>query len=596
MFKQFFGYFKNYKKYLYLSAVFVILETLFELIIPLIMADIIDIGVANKDRNYILIKGGLMIICALLSLGLGLLYAKTAAKAGQGFGYELRKAQYQKIQEFSFKNTDHFSTSSLVTRLTSDVTILQNAICNGIRPLVRAPFMMLTALTMAILINAKLAVVFLIAIPVLATCLIIIMSKVRPLYGKMQRALDSVNSIVQENLIAIRVVKSYVRKDYEQAKFNEVNLNYQQVSRKSFHYAVMNMPCFQFVMYSTIIAILWFGGGMIQVGNMQVGELTGFLSYIMQILNSLMMISNVFLMLTRSLASAYRIQEVFDEEIDIKDEKSDIKITRGKIIFKNVAFKYDLKAKEYVLNNINLEIEPGETVGIIGGTGSAKTSLVQLIPRLYDITAGDLLIDGHDIKSYGIEHLRDEIAMVLQKNTLFSGTIKENILWGKADASDHELNEVLDIACASEFIDALPKGINTDLGQGGVNVSGGQKQRLCIARALLKKPKILILDDSTSALDTATERKLTDGLAYYLPKTTKIIISQRLSSLAHADKIVILTDGKIDDIGTPEDFLRRRLLCCANQNFFTLEIKSAIMILSITLPSCRRTENQGCEE
>ena len=557
MFKQFFGYFKNYKKYLYLSAVFVILETLFELIIPLIMADIIDIGVANKDRNYILIKWGLMIICALLSLGLGLLYAKTAAKAGQGFGYELRKAQYQKIQEFSFKNTDHFSTSSLVTRLTSDVTILQNAICNGIRPLVRAPFMMLTALTMAILINAKLAVVFLIAIPVLATCLIIIMSKVRPLYGKMQRALDSVNSIVQENLIAIRVVKSYVRKDYEQAKFNEVNLNYQQVSRKSFHYAVMNMPCFQFVMYSTIIAILWFGGGMIQVGNMQVGELTGFLSYIMQILNSLMMISNVFLMLTRSLASAYRIQEVFDEEIDIKDEKSDIKITRGKIIFKNVAFKYDLKAKEYVLNNINLEIEPGETVGIIGGTGSAKTSLVQLIPRLYDITAGDLLIDGHDIKSYGIEHLRDEIAMVLQKNTLFSGTIKENILWGKADASDHELNEVLDIACASEFIDALPKGINTDLGQGGVNVSGGQKQRLCIARALLKKPKILILDDSTSALDTATERKLTDGLAYYLPKTTKIIISQRLSSLAHADKIVILTDGKIDDIGTPEELANR---------------------------------------
>lgn len=557
MFKQFFGYFKNYKKYLYLSAVFVILETLFELIIPLIMADIIDIGVANKDRNYILIKGGLMIICALLSLGLGLLYAKTAAKAGQGFGYELRKAQYQKIQEFSFKNTNHFSTSSLVTRLTSDVTILQNAICNGIRPLVRAPFMMLTALTMAILINAKLAVVFLIAIPVLATCLIIIMSKVRPLYGKMQRALDSVNSIVQENLIAIRVVKSYVRKDYEQAKFNEVNLNYQQVSRKSFHYAVMNMPCFQFVMYSTIIAILWFGGGMIQVGNMQVGELTGFLSYIMQILNSLMMISNVFLMLTRSLASAYRIQEVFDEEIDIKDEKSDIKITRGKIIFKNVAFKYDLKAKEYVLNNINLEIEPGETVGIIGGTGSAKTSLVQLIPRLYDITAGDLLIDGHDIKSYGIEHLRDEIAMVLQKNTLFSGTIKENILWGKADASDHELNEVLDIACASEFIDALPKGINTDLGQGGVNVSGGQKQRLCIARALLKKPKILILDDSTSALDTATERKLTDGLAYYLPKTTKIIISQRLSSLAHADKIVILTDGKIDDIGTPEELANR---------------------------------------
>ena len=557
MFKQFFGYFKNYKKYLYLSAVFVILETLFELIIPLIMADVIDIGVTNKDRNYILIKGGLMIICALLSLGLGLLYAKTAAKAGQGFGYELRKAQYQKIQEFSFKNTDHFSTSSLVTRLTSDVTILQNAICNGIRPLVRAPFMMLTALTMAILINAKLAVVFLIAIPVLATCLIIIMSKVRPLYGKMQRALDSVNSIVQENLIAIRVVKSYVRKDYEQAKFNEVNLNYQQVSRKSFHYAVMNMPCFQFVMYSTIIAILWFGGGMIQVGNMQVGELTGFLSYIMQILNSLMMISNVFLMLTRSLASAYRIQEVFDEEIDIKDEKSDIKITRGKIIFKNVAFKYDLKAKEYVLNNINLEIEPGETVGIIGGTGSAKTSLVQLIPRLYDITAGDLLIDGHDIKSYGIEHLRDEIAMVLQKNTLFSGTIKENILWGKADASDHELNEVLDIACASEFIDALPKGINTDLGQGGVNVSGGQKQRLCIARALLKKPKILILDDSTSALDTATERKLTDGLAYYLPKTTKIIISQRLSSLAHADKIVILTDGKIDDIGTPEELANR---------------------------------------
>ena len=565
MFKQFFGYFKNYKKYLYLSAVFVILETLFELIIPLIMADIIDIGVANKDRNYILIKGGLMIICALLSLGLGLLYAKTAAKAGQGFGYELRKAQYQKIQEFSFKNTDHFSTSSLVTRLTSDVTILQNAICNGIRPLVRAPFMMLTALTMAILINAKLAVVFLIAIPVLATCLIIIMSKVRPLYGKMQRALDSVNSIVQENLIAIRVVKSYVRKDYEQAKFNEVNLNYQQVSRKSFHYAVMNMPCFQFVMYSTIIAILWFGGGMIQVGNMQVGELTGFLSYIMQILNSLMMISNVFLMLTRSLASAYRIQEVFDEEIDIKDEKSDIKITRGKIIFKNVAFKYDLKAKEYVLNNINLEIEPGETVGIIGGTGSAKTSLVQLIPRLYDITAGDLLIDGHDIKSYGIEHLRDEIAMVLQKNTLFSGTIKENILWGKADASDHELNEVLDIACASEFIDALPKGINTDLGQGGVNVSGGQKQRVSVACALASDKQILVYDEPTSGLDYTRMIDVAEAIKNMKAKgKTQFIITHDPELIEQGcDYLVFMEEGRIIETGWLQGLLIDKI-----KNFF----------------------------
>ncbi len=557
MIKKFFVYFNDYRKDLILSSLCVLLETLFELIIPLIMADIIDVGVANQDISYIVMKGLQMIFCAVLSLILGMAYARYAARAGQGFGSELRKAEYQKVQSFSFANTDHFSTSSLVTRLTSDVNVLQTAISSGIRPLVRAPFMMITALLMAMTINKELAFVFIIALPILGTCLFLIVSNVRPLYGKMQKAVDLVNRVIQENLIAIRVVKSYVRGTYEKEKFNEVNLNLQTTSEKAFHFAVLNMPAFQMVMYATIVAIIWFGGQLIFINRMQVGELTGFLSYVLQILNSLMMISNVFMMLTRSIASAARIQEVFDEIPDIQDNpQSTLQVTHGAITFDHVSFKYKANAQEYVLSDICLDIKAGQTIGIIGGTGSAKTSLVQLIPRLYDASKGAVLIDGVNVKEYPLRPLRDAIGVVLQKNTLFSGTIHDNLKWGNETASDGELMKACEIACADEFINRMPKGLDTDLGQGGVNVSGGQKQRLCIARALLKKPKVLIFDDSTSAVDTATEAKIRQGLAEQLKDTTKIIIAQRISSVLHADQIIILEGGSINAVGTHEQLLQ----------------------------------------
>ena len=557
MLKKFFVYFKDYKKHLIFAAVCVMLETLFELIIPLIMADIIDIGVGNQDTQLILIKGAQMIFCALISLALGMAYARFAATAGQGFGSELRKAEYQKVQSFSFANTDHFSTSSLVTRLTSDVNVLQTAISSGIRPIVRAPFMLVTALGMAIMINKDLAVVFMVALPVLGTILFLIVRTLRPLYGKMQKAVDLVNRVIQENLIAIRVVKSYVRGTYEKEKFEEVNFNLQTTSEKAFHFAVLNMPAFQFVMYSTIVAILWFGGQMIFVGNMKVGELTGFLSYVLQILNSLMMISNVFMMLTRSIASAARIQEVFEEVPSIQsDESKPLTVKDGNIDFEHVYFKYKEAAQEYVLSDINLSIKAGQTIGIIGGTGSAKTSLIQLIPRLYDVSKGAVLIDGVNVKEYPIKHLRDAIGVVLQKNTLFSGTIRDNLKWGNESADDEELMAACRIACADEFIERMPKGLDTDLGQGGVNVSGGQKQRLCIARALLKKPKVLIFDDSTSAVDTGTEAKIRNALNHELKDTTKIIIAQRISSVLHADQIIILEGGYVNAVGTHEELLK----------------------------------------
>lgn len=556
MLKRMFPYMKKYQKYLLFSCVCVVAETIFELIIPLIMADIIDVGVANRDQHYILIKGLQMIVCAILSLILGMLYARYAATAGQGFGAELRKDEFRKVQNFSFANTDHFSTSSLITRLTSDVTILQTAVSNGIRPLVRSPVMLVTALILSFTINAELAVVFLIAIPVLGAALFIIVRRVGPLYRGMQKAIDYVNSIVQETLNAIRVVKSYVRGEYEKEKFEDVNDQLKQTSERAFRTSAINMPLFQLVMYTTIICIIWFGGNLIFVGTMKVGELTGFLSYVMQILNSLMMISNVFLMLTRSLASGSRIIEVLDEVPDIDDSKSQaLEVTQGMIDFKHVSFKYKADAEEEVLTDINLHIPAGSTLGILGGTGSAKTTLVQLIPRLYDVSEGEVLVDGHNVKQYPIQHLRDAIGMVLQKNTLFSGTIKENLLWGDEHASDEDIKWACAAAAVDEFIDNFPKGYDTDLGQGGVNVSGGQKQRLCIARALLKRPKVLIFDDSTSAVDTATEASIREGLAG-LHDTTKIIIAQRVTSLMHADQIVILDDGFIHAIGNHESLLR----------------------------------------
>lgn len=572
MLKRLFPYMKKYQKPLIFSCICVIAETVFELVIPILMADIIDVGVANGDSDYIIMKGAQMIACALISLVLGVMYARYAATAGQGFGAELRKDEFKKVQNFSFANTDHFSTSSLITRLTSDVTILQTAISNGVRPLVRSPVMLLTALVLTFTINAKLAVVFMIAIPMLSIGLFVIVKKVGPLYRLMQSSIDKVNTIVQENLNAIRVVKSYVRGTYEEEKFAVVNDSLRSASERAFSTSVWNMPLFQIVMYATILCIIWFGGNMIFSDEMKVGELTGFLSYVLQILNSLMMISNVFLMLTRSLASCERIIEVLDEQPDINDAMAaGALVKEGSIDFDHVYFKYKKDAEEYVLSDITLHIPKGSTVGILGGTGSAKTTLVQLIPRLYDVSEGEVLIDGRNVKEFSIEHLRDAVGMVLQKNTLFSGTIKENLLWGDEHASEEDIRWACHIAAVDEFIDHFPKGYDTDLGQGGVNVSGGQKQRLCIARALLKRPKVLIFDDSTSAVDTATEASIREGLST-LKDTTKIIIAQRVSSVQHADQIVILDDGKIHAIGTHEELLANDLIY---QDIYTSQLEGA---------------------
>lgn len=558
MLKRFYVYMKKYRMYAVLSCICVAFETLFELIIPMIMADIIDVGVANGDQAYILERGLQMVFCAGISLVLGIGYARFAALCGQGLGAELRKAEYRKIQEFSFSNTDKFSTSSLVTRLTSDVTLIQNAVSNGIRPLIRAPLMMVTGMILSFLLNAKLALVFFVAAPTLGICLWLVIRKVRPLYTRMQSAIDLVNRMIQENLTAIRVVKAYVREDYEKVKFAQVNQELKSISEKSFRTAVLNMPAMQLVMYTTIICILWFGGKLIFAGEMQVGELTGFLSYVLQILNSLMMISNVFLMLTRAMASGKRILDVLDEEIDLKeDPEATGEIKAGEIEFRNVSFKYKKEGKKYVLSNVSFHIEPGQTVGIIGGTGSAKSTLVQLIPRLYDVTEGEILIDQIPVKQYPLKHLREAVAMVLQKNTLFTGTIADNLRWGKEDASEEELMKACRMACADEFLLQMKDGLSSQVEQGGVNLSGGQKQRLCIARALLKRPHILILDDSTSAVDTATEAKIREALQNNLADTTKIIIAQRITSVMHADQILIMEDGKLNDCGTHEELLQR---------------------------------------
>ncbi|MDF2889171.1 MAG: transporter related protein [Lacrimispora sp.] len=549
-------YAKKYKRELILAIICIEAETVFELIIPMIMADIIDVGVANGNKSYILMKGGQMIAFAAVALLLGHACARLTAICGNGIGAQIRKAQFQKMQTYSFGNTDRFSTSSLVTRLTSDVTTIQNSITNGLRPGFRSPVMMLTALVVSFRLNARLAMVFFIAAPLLAVILFFIIKNVRPLYGKMQGSMDLVNRAIQENLRAIRVVKAYVRGDYETEKFGEVNTYLKNTSERSFSLAALNMPAMQFVMYGTILSILWFGGNLVIGGHMRVGALTSFLSYVLQVLNSLMMFSNVFLLFTRSLTSWRRISEVLVEEPEIRDDRaSDIEITKGGIQFDHVFFKYRETAKEYVLSDISFKILPGQTVGIIGQTGAAKSTLVQLIQRLYEINSGEILVDGQPIYQYTQDHLREAIGMVLQKNTLFSGTVKENLCWGKENASDDEIKEACRIACVDEFIDRLEDGYDTVLGQGGVNLSGGQKQRLCIARAIIKKPKILILDDSTSALDTATEQKINDGLKDALPDMTKIIISQRISSVSHGDQIIVLDDGRVNAVGTHEELI-----------------------------------------
>lgn len=556
MLKRIFSYMKQYKKYACLALLCIAVEAVLELMVPMIMADLIDNGVANGDTAYIYTKGLQMAGCAVLALILGIGSARFSALAGQGLGANIRQAEYEKLQSYSFANIDHFRVSSLVTRLTSDVTNIQNSVSTGMRPFGRSPVMLIFASSVAFTINRTLAFVFFVALPILAVLLIIIIMNVRPLYGRMQNAIDLVNRSIQENLTAIRVVKAYVRGDYEVSKFEEVNANLKKESEKAFGIAVLNMPAMQFVMYGTIISILFIGGHLINAGQLKIGELTSFLSYVLLILNSLMMMSNVFLMMTRSLASASRIVEVLDEKIDITDEQAeDISVKKGSIEFDHVWFKYKKEAKEYVLSDVSFNIEAGQTIGIIGQTGSAKTTLVSLIPRLYDATKGTVRIDGIDVKKYPMRHLRDAIAVVLQKNTLFLGSLLSNLYWGNENASMEEINEACHIACVDEFLDRLPQGYDTDMGQGGVNVSGGQKQRICIARAILKKPKVLILDDSTSAVDTATEAKIREGLAKKLPDMTKIVIAQRISSVKHADQIIILDRGKVAAIGTHETLL-----------------------------------------
>lgn len=556
MLVRLFSYMKQYKKYAVLAVVCITAEAVLELIVPLLMADLIDIGVASGNLSYIAAKGAQMAFCALIALVLGIGSARFAALAGQGLGAELRKAEYEKISQYSFSNLDHFRTSSLVTRLTGDVNNIQNAVSMGLRPFCRGPVMLVAATAAVYSMNKRLSLVFFAALPVLGAGLFLITRKTGPLYGEMQEGVDTVNRIIQENLTAVRVVKSCVREEYEKEKFEEGNKRLRERSEKAFRLAALNTPLMQIVMYATILAILFYGGILIQKGSMKVGELTGFLSYVLQILNSLMMISNVFLLMTRSLASSSRIFEVIDEKTDMTDQDAqDITVERGEISFDHVWFKYKKEAKEAVLSDISIKIHAGETVGIIGQTGAAKSTLVQLIPRLYDAEKGTVSVDGIPVQNYPMERLRDAVGMVLQKNTLFSGSLLENLRWGKEDASMEEVEKACHIACVDEFLSRLPDGYETRMGQEGVNVSGGQRQRICIARAILKRPKILILDDSTSAVDTATERRIRERMEEKLPFMTKIIIAQRISSVRHADQIILLDDGRVSGTGTHEELL-----------------------------------------
>lgn len=553
--KRLFGYMGPYKKDMILGALFVMIETGFELFIPIMISNLIDIGVANHDVNYIYVKGVQMALLALGALVTGLLYAHFSAKASYGWGAEIRKAEYARVQQYAFSNLDHFVTSSLITRMTTDVNVLQNMIISGFRPITRGPSLLIMGIGLSFYMNPKLAFVFVVCTPILAIILFLIVRKVAPMYTRLQSIMDRLNQVVQENLTAIRAVKAFVRDEYEEDKFEEVNRDMAKSSETTFHYAVLNLPAFQGIMYTTIVMILWFGGNMILKSELAVGNLTGFLSYVMQVINSLMMLANVFLLLTRSLASAHRIAEILDENIVLTSpENGEKKVKDGSIDFENVSFKYREDAREYALENVNLHIPAGQTIGVIGTTGSAKTTLVQLIPRLYDATTGVVRVGGVNVHDYDLSVLRDSVNITLQKNVLFSGTVRENLKWGNPSADDETIWKACRAACADEFLSRMPDGLDTMLEQGGNNLSGGQKQRLCIARALLGNAKILIFDDSTSAVDTATEKKIRKALADY-KDVTKIIIAQRITSVMNTDQIVILDDGKVHCVGTHKELL-----------------------------------------
>jgi len=559
MIKKILSHLGEYKKYAILTPLVMIGEVLMEVLIPFVMAFIIDVGIKGNGGVSYTVKMGLIMICmALCSLFFGAIGGKFAAMAGMGFAKNIRKALFDKVQDFSFANVDKFSTASLVTRLTTDVTNTQNAFMMIIRMGVRAPFMLIGAVIMALTISSELSTIFMVAIPILGVALVLIINIAFPRFQEMLRRYDSMNGSVQENLVNIRVVKAFVREDHEKKKFDAAADFVRKAQIAAEKVIILNMPIMQLTMYGSIVAVLWFGGNMVIGGTFAIGELSSFISYITQILMSLMMLSMIFIMIVISRASVTRIVEVLDEDIDIKDEvpESTLEVASGDIEFKDVSFSYAKKDDNLTLEHINLQIHSGETIGIIGGTGSAKTTLVQLIPRLYDVQSGEVLVGNHNVKEYTIHNLREKVAMVLQKNVLFSGTIKDNLKWGNEEATDEEVIEACKAAQADDFIQSFPDGYDTDLGQGGVNVSGGQKQRICIARALLKKPKIIILDDSTSAVDTATDSKIRQAFREKLNGTTTIVIAQRISSVQDADRIIVIDDGKINAFDTHENLMK----------------------------------------
>lgn len=537
------------------AVIYVAIETLLEVITPVLMADIIDIGVMHRDTSIFVSRGLGMLACAAGSLLFGLLYAKAAARAAATVASQIRQAQFDQIEKFSFENIDRFESSGLITRLTSDVMVLQNTITNGIRPIARGPLMLILGIIMCFIISWKLSIVYLIVSPIMALLLIWIVSKVAPQYRFIQKTVDALNEAVEENLIAIRLVKSFVRADYETDRFDRGNEDLASLMQKTNHLAFLNLPLFQASMYITILVLLAIGSMMIVQSTLAVGQLTGIMSYVLQIMNAFIMMSNIFLLLTRSAASIHRIEEVLDEKITMHSPEQGKLLQDGSIDFENVSFKYSKEGREDVLSDVTLHIPSGSRVGIIGATGSAKSSLAMLIPRLYDVSSGTLKVGQENVHDLDLKALREDVAMVLQKNTLFSGTVRDNLKWGNPNASDDEILKAIDQAGASELIARLPGGLDMELGQAGVNVSGGQKQRLCIARALLKKPKILIFDDSTSAVDTKTDALIRKNLAE-IHGLTQIIIAQRVSSISHCDQIVVMDQGRIVQTGTHDELLK----------------------------------------
>ena len=572
---------KRYKKYItpYLSAfvigpLMMLTEVAGEVMLPKFMSMIINNGVASRNVTYIGKMGTLMVLTVLFMAVGGILGAYFSAKASISYTSDMRNDLFRKVQQFSFENIDDYSTGSLVTRLTNDVQQVQNVLMMGLRMALRAPGMFLGALIMAFMMNRQLAVIILIVIPLLLAAILLILKTAFPRFGEMQRRLDRLNSGIQESLTNVRVVKSFVREDHEIEKFSKLNDDLKESSLRALRIVITTMPVMMFAMNVTTLAVVWYGGNIIIAGKMPVGDLTAFTTYIVQILMSLMMLSMVFLQSSRASASMKRINEIFDTEIGLNDDHAknkDKKVTEGCVEFKNVSFGYSGEngRKDLVLEGISFTAEPGQTIGIIGSTGSGKTSLVQLIPRLYDVTGGEVLVDGVNVKEYSLKHLREGVGMVLQKNILFSGTIEENLRWENADAPMEDVIRFSESAQADPFVKNFKNGYDTEMGQGGVNVSGGQKQRLCIARALLKRPKILILDDSTSAVDTATEAKIRESLYHDLKDTTKIIIAQRISSVQEADQILVLEDGKIIGHGTHEELLKT---CETYSEIYTTQI------------------------